>query len=61
MQIDQYLHKLGILDHFDTYVKLKERDFAKKIKEIIAVSDIEADEGEDILTIIALTLSYFSV
>jgi hypothetical protein len=30
MQIDQFLHKLGILDHFDTYVKLKERDFAKK-------------------------------
>jgi len=45
MLIDQYLHKLGILDHFDTYVKLKERDFSKKIKEIISISDVEADEA----------------
>ena len=45
MQIDQYLHKLGILDHFDTYIKLKERDFTKRIREIISISDINSDEG----------------
>lgn len=44
-RIDQHLHKLSVLDHFDTYVNMRGKEFSKRVREIIATSDVDSDQG----------------